>query len=73
MEKELIEKIRCMLDFIEKFDGLLDKAKRTGDTEREDDLYALFSHAEHDMRECVSRLFGDEPNKVPPTSNEEPF
>lgn len=73
MDKGLIGKIRCMLDFIEKYDGLLDEAKRSGDTEWEGNLYALFYRASHDMRECVSRLFGDEPNEVPPTSNEEPF
>ena len=73
MNKELIEKIRCMLDFIEKFDELVDEAKRNGDTERENDLYAGLSHAEHDMRECVSRLFGDEQDEIPSVSNEEPF
>ena len=73
MDKELIGKIRCMLDFIEKYDELLEEAKRTGDTEWENDLYALFSHASHDMRECVSRLFGEEQEKVPSASGEEPF
>lgn len=73
MDKEPIEKIRCMLDFIEKYDELVDEAKRTGNTERENDLYALFSHASHDMRECVSQLFGDEQEDVPPASSEEPF
>ena len=32
MSKELIEKIRCMLDFIEKYDDLLYEAKRNGET-----------------------------------------
>ena len=73
MDKELIGKIRCMLDFIEKYDELLKEAKRTGNTEWENDLYALFSHASHDMRECVSRLFGEEQEKVPSASGEEPF
>ena len=73
MDKELIGKIRCMLDFIEKYDELLDEAKRKGDTEWEDDLYAGLSHAEHDMRECVFLLFGDEQDKVPSAPNEEPF
>ena len=72
MEKELIGKIRCMLDFIEKYDELLDEAKRKGDTEWEDDLYAGLSHAEHDMRECVFLLFGDEQKKGPSALNEEP-
>ena len=73
MNKELIKKIRCMLDFIEKYDELVDEAKRTGDTEWENDLYAGLSHAEHDMKECVSRLFGDEQDEVTPVPNEEPF
>ena len=73
MDKELIEKIRCMLDFIEKYDELLDEAKRTGDKEWENDLYAGLSHAEHGMRECVSQLFGDEPHEVMSMPNEGPF
>lgn len=71
MNKVLIGKIRCMPDFIEKFDVLVDEAKRNGDTEWENDLYAGLSRADHDMRECVSQLFGDEPNVVSPTSNKE--
>ena len=73
MDKELIGKIRCMLDFVEKYDELLDKAKRNGDTEWENGLYAGLSHAEHDMRECVSQLFGDEQEKGPSALNEKPF
>ena len=73
MDKELIGKIRCMLDFIEKYEELLEEAKRNGDTEWENDLYAQFSHASHDMRECVSQLFGDEQENVPSASSEEPF
>ena len=73
MSKELIEKIRCMLDFIEEFEELVDEAKRNGDTEWENDLYAGLSHAEHDMRECVSQLFGDEQHEVMSAPNEEPF
>ena len=56
MKKELIDKIRCMLDFIEKFDELLDKAKRDDDKEWEDELYASLSQAEYGLRECVSKL-----------------
>ena len=56
MNKELIEKIRCMLDFMEKFDELLDKERRDGDREWEDELYADLSQAEYCLRECVSRL-----------------
>lgn len=73
MDKELIEKIRCMLEFIEKHDDLLDEAKRNGDTEWENDLYAGLSHAKHDMRECVSLLFCDEQDEVTSTPNGEPF
>ena len=73
MDKEPIGKIRCMLDFIEKFDELLDEANRTGDTEWEDNLYAGLSRADHDMREYVSLLFGDEPDGVPSIPDEEPF
>ena len=56
MNKELIEKIRCMLDFMEKFDELLDKARSDGDKEWEDELYADLSQAEYSLRECVARL-----------------
>ena len=73
MDKELIGKIRCMLDFIEKYDELLEEAKRNGDTEWENDLYAGLSHADHDMRECVSQLFGDEQDEVTSAPKEEPF
>ena len=73
MNKELIEKIRCMLDFIEEFDELVDEAKRNGDTEWENDLYAGLSHAENDMREYVSRLFGDEQQEDMSAPNEDPF
>ena len=73
MNKELIGKIKCMLDFMEKLDEQIDEAKRNGDTEWENDLYAGLSHAEHDMKECVAQLFGDEQDKVPSAPNEEPF
>ena len=73
MNKELIEKIRCMLDFVEKFDELVDEAKRNGDTEWENDLYAGLSSAAHDMRECVSQLFGDEQQEDMSAPNEDPF
>lgn len=56
MNKELIEKIRCMLGFMEKFDELLDKARRDGDKEWEDELYANLSQAEYGLRECVAKL-----------------
>ena len=73
MSKELIEKIRCMLEYIEKYDDLLDEAKRNGDTEWENDLYAGLSHAKHDMKECVFLLFCDKQDEVTSTPNKEPF
>lgn len=74
MKKELIEKIRCMLDFIEKFDELLGKAKRDGDKEWEDELYADLSQAECSLRECVSRLLDDNEEKYPSAEADElPF
>ena len=73
MDKELIGKIRCMLDFVEKFDELVDEAERNGDMEWENDLYAGLSSAAHDMRKCVSLLFGDEQYEVMSAPNEEPF
>ena len=59
MDKELIGKIRCMLDFIEKYDELLEEAKRTGDTEWENDLYAGECSARYRLRELVNQLLGD--------------
>ena len=74
MKKELIEKIRCMLDFIEKFDELLGKAKRDGDKEWEDELYADLSQAESSLRECVSRLLDDNEEGYPSAEADElPF
>ena len=59
MDKELIGKIRCVLDFVEKYDELLDEAKRNGDTEWENDLYAGECSARHRLRELVNQLLGD--------------
>ena len=73
MDKELIGKIRCMLDFIEKYEELLEEAKRNGDTEWENSLCAGLSRAEYDMRECVSQLFGDEQDEVTSAPSEETF
>jgi hypothetical protein len=74
MKKELIDKIRCMLDFIEKFDELLDKAKRDDDKEWEDELYADLSQAECGLRECVSKLLdGNEEGYPSAESDELPF
>ncbi len=74
MKKELIDKIRCMLDFIEKFDELLGKAKRDGDKEWEDELYADLSQAEYGLKECVSKLLdGNEEGYSSAESDELPF
>ena len=73
MKKELIDKIRCMLDFIEKFDELLDKAKRDGDTEWEYELYASLSQAECSLRESVSLLLDGQGDGASAESDELPF
>ena len=62
-----------MLDFVEKFDELVDEAERNGDMEWENDLYAGLASAAHDMRECVSLLFGDEQQEEPGIMDGEPF
>ena len=73
MNKELIDKIRCMLDFMEKADALVSEARRNGDIEREEHLLAGLSNAKHDMRKCVSILLGDEQDNILATGNEPPF
>lgn len=74
MKKELIDRIRCMLDFIEQFDELLAKAKRDGDTEWEDELYADLSRAENGLRGCVSKLLdGNDGEDIPEEADELPF
>ena len=74
MKKELIDKIRCMLDFIEESDALISEARQNGDMEQEEHLLAGLSNAKHDMRKCVSMLLDDEQDdNAPATGKEPPF
>ena len=59
MKKDLITEIRLRLDFMDEFDTLLSDAKKKGNEEWEDELYARLSSAECDMRELVAELLGD--------------
>ena len=72
MNKELIDKIRCMLDFMEKADALVSEARRNGDVEREEHLLSGLSNAEWDIRECVSLLLGDEQDDTAQATGKEP-
>jgi len=68
MKKNLITDIRLRLDFMEEFDTLLSDAKKKGDEEWEDELYASLSSAECDLRELVAELLGEkqpEQDKLP--------
>ena len=73
MNKGLIDKIRCMLDFIEQFDELVGEARRNGDEEREYELYAGLSHADRDLREYVSQLLSDKQDKGTSDTGEHSF
>ena len=55
MDKELINEIRRLLNFMEEFDSLVAKAQKESDTE----LYGHLSAAEERLRGCVGRLLGD--------------
>ena len=59
MKQELITRIRCILDFMEEFETLVSNAKRDGDEEWEDNLYAALSCAESCLRDYIGRLLGD--------------
>ena len=59
MKQELITRIRCILDFMEKFETLVSNAKKDGDEEWEDELHARLSFAESDLRELVDKLLAD--------------
>ena len=48
-----------MLDFMERFDEQIDEAKRNGDTEWENDLYAGECSARYRLRELVNQLLGN--------------
>ena len=59
MDKELINEIRRLLNFMEEFDSLVAKAQKESDTECEEELYGHLSAAEERLRGCVGRLLGD--------------
>ena len=59
MNKELIDEIRNVLNFMEEFDTLVGKAQETDDTEWENDLYAGECSARYRLRELVNQLLGD--------------
>ena len=72
MNKELIDEIRNVLNFMEEFDTLVGKAQETDDTEWENDLYAGECSARNRLRELVNQLLGDV-QEEPDTMDEEPF
>ena len=72
MNKELIDEIRNVLNFMEEFDTLVGKAQETDDTEWENDLYAGECSARYRLRELVNQLLGDV-QEEPRTMDGEPF
>ena len=72
MNKELIDEIRNVLNFMEEFDTLVGKAQETDDTEWENDHYAGACSARHRLRELVNQLLGDV-QEEPRTMDGEPF
>ena len=72
MNKELIDEIKNVLNFMEEFDTLVGKAQETDDTEWENDLYAGECSARNRLRELVDQLLGDVQEK-PETMDGEPF
>ena len=72
MNKELIDEIRNVLNFMEDFDTLVSKAQETDDTEWENDLYAGECSARHRLRELVNQLLGDV-QEEPEIMDGEPF
>ena len=74
MNKELIDRLRCILDFMEEYDALVSEERRNGDIEREEHLLAGLSNAERDIKKCISLLLGDEQDDTAPaTGKEQPF
>ena len=59
MDKELINEIRRLLNFMAEFDSLVAKAKKESDAEGEEELYGHLSAAAERLRDCVGRLLGD--------------
>ena len=72
MNKELIDEIRNVLNFMEEFDTLVGKAQETDDTEWENDLYAGECSASNRLRELVNQLLGDV-QEEPEIMDGEPF
>ena len=72
MDKELIDRLRCMLDFMEEHDALVSEARRNGDIDREEHLLAGLSNAERDIRKYVPLLLGDEQDDDAPATGKEP-
>ena len=59
MKKELITRIRSILDFMEEFDTLVSEAREKGDEEWEDNLHAALSRAEYSLKDYIGLLLGD--------------
>ena len=72
MKKDLTNKIRCILDFMEKSDALIDEARRTGDTEWEENLLAGLSNAQHDLRRFTDELLCGGQGRDATAANEGP-
>ncbi len=72
MNKELIDEIRNVLNYMEEVDTLVGKAQETDDTEWENDLYAGECSARYRLRELIDQLLGDVQQK-PEIMDEEPF
>ncbi len=72
MDKELTDKIRSTLGFMEKADALVCEARGNGEAEREEHLPAGLSNAERDIRKYVSLLPGDEQGCYAPATGKEP-
>lgn len=72
MNKELIDEIRNVLNFMEEFDTLVGKAQETDDTEWENDLYAGECSARNRLKVLVNQFLGDV-QEEPETMDGEPF
>ena len=68
----MIDKIRCMLDFIEESDALIREVRQNGDIEQEEHLLAGLSNAERDIRKGISLLLGDEQDDDAPATGKKP-
>jgi len=68
MNKEMIDKTRCIPGFMEEYDEL----RRYSDIEREEHLPAALSNAGRDMQEYVPVLLGEKGDGHPATGRELP-